>query len=93
MQMMTRLEEAHALDPVSDKLQAAVQAVAKPQRRAIEAIVAFSRSSSCSASRTRCSRTQVAGAAPVASVKRRMKVRVDMAARTARAFTERSWAR
>ncbi|WP_433363271.1 Rieske 2Fe-2S domain-containing protein [Actinoplanes sp. CA-142083] len=32
MQMMTRLEEAHALDPVSDKLQAAVQAVAKPQR-------------------------------------------------------------
>ncbi|MFC7272931.1 Rieske 2Fe-2S domain-containing protein [Paractinoplanes rhizophilus] len=32
MRMMTRLEEAHALDPVSDKLQAAVQAVAKPQR-------------------------------------------------------------
>jgi nitrite reductase/ring-hydroxylating ferredoxin subunit/uncharacterized membrane protein len=32
MRMMTRLEEAHTLDPVSDKLQAAVQAVAKPQR-------------------------------------------------------------
>jgi nitrite reductase/ring-hydroxylating ferredoxin subunit/uncharacterized membrane protein len=32
MQMMTRLEEARSLDAVSDKLQAAVQAVAKPQR-------------------------------------------------------------
>jgi nitrite reductase/ring-hydroxylating ferredoxin subunit/uncharacterized membrane protein len=31
MQMMTRLEQARSLDPVSDKLQAAVQAVAKPQ--------------------------------------------------------------
>jgi nitrite reductase/ring-hydroxylating ferredoxin subunit/uncharacterized membrane protein len=32
MRMMTRLEEARTLDPVSDRLQAAVQAVAKPQR-------------------------------------------------------------
>jgi nitrite reductase/ring-hydroxylating ferredoxin subunit/uncharacterized membrane protein len=31
MQMMTRLEEARSLDLISDKLQAAVQAVAKPQ--------------------------------------------------------------
>jgi nitrite reductase/ring-hydroxylating ferredoxin subunit/uncharacterized membrane protein len=31
MRMMTRLEEARSLDPVSDRLQAAVQAVAKPQ--------------------------------------------------------------
>jgi nitrite reductase/ring-hydroxylating ferredoxin subunit/uncharacterized membrane protein len=31
MRMMTRLEEARSLDPVSDLLQAAVQAVAKPQ--------------------------------------------------------------
>ncbi|MFI5889913.1 Rieske 2Fe-2S domain-containing protein [Actinoplanes sp. NPDC051513] len=31
MQMMTRLEEAQALDPVSDRLQGAVQAIAKPQ--------------------------------------------------------------
>jgi nitrite reductase/ring-hydroxylating ferredoxin subunit/uncharacterized membrane protein len=31
MRMMTRLEEARSLDPVSEKLQAAVQAVAKPQ--------------------------------------------------------------
>jgi nitrite reductase/ring-hydroxylating ferredoxin subunit/uncharacterized membrane protein len=31
MRMMTRLEEARSLDPVSDKLQAAVNAVAKPQ--------------------------------------------------------------
>jgi nitrite reductase/ring-hydroxylating ferredoxin subunit/uncharacterized membrane protein len=31
MQMMTRLEEARSLDPVSDRLQAAVQAVAKPR--------------------------------------------------------------
>jgi len=32
MQMMIRLEEARSLDPVSDKLQAMVQGVAKPQR-------------------------------------------------------------
>jgi len=32
MQMMTRLQEARSLDVISDKLQAAVQAVAKPQR-------------------------------------------------------------
>jgi nitrite reductase/ring-hydroxylating ferredoxin subunit/uncharacterized membrane protein len=31
MRMMTRLEEARSLDPVSDKLQAAVNKVAKPQ--------------------------------------------------------------
>jgi nitrite reductase/ring-hydroxylating ferredoxin subunit/uncharacterized membrane protein len=31
MRMMTRLEEARSLDPISDKLQAAVYAVAKPQ--------------------------------------------------------------
>jgi len=31
MRMMTRLEEARSLDPVSDKLQAAVNAAAKPQ--------------------------------------------------------------
>lgn len=31
MRMMTRLEEARSLDPVSDKLQAAVYATAKPQ--------------------------------------------------------------
>jgi nitrite reductase/ring-hydroxylating ferredoxin subunit/uncharacterized membrane protein len=31
MRMMTRLAEARSLDPLSDKLQAAVQAVAKPQ--------------------------------------------------------------
>jgi nitrite reductase/ring-hydroxylating ferredoxin subunit/uncharacterized membrane protein len=31
MQMMTRLEEARSLDSISDKLQAAVYAVAKPQ--------------------------------------------------------------
>ncbi len=31
MRMMTRLEEARALDPVSDKLQAAVQAAVQPQ--------------------------------------------------------------
>jgi nitrite reductase/ring-hydroxylating ferredoxin subunit/uncharacterized membrane protein len=32
MPILTRLEEAHALDGVSDKLQAAVSAVVKPQR-------------------------------------------------------------
>jgi nitrite reductase/ring-hydroxylating ferredoxin subunit/uncharacterized membrane protein len=32
MQMFTRLEEARALDPVSDRLQSAVTAVFKPQR-------------------------------------------------------------
>ncbi|MEU7901686.1 Rieske (2Fe-2S) protein [Actinoplanes sp. NPDC049118] len=31
MRMMTRLEEARSLDPVSDRLQAAVQAVARPR--------------------------------------------------------------
>jgi hypothetical protein len=30
MRMMTRLEQARSLDPVSEKLQAAVSAVAKP---------------------------------------------------------------